>query len=147
MASARLWLHSNRGVALQAAAPAFQIGWALRYATANVGAGLMFAVANAALPLYLASYGLPNAAIGLLAQNRAPLAGISQVVGRRAKRPHANTNRPSQTLPIGRLTNGRRCLVAPVDATTSVVGNCRPGGNDNLARRHVRSIPGIAGGP
>jgi maltose/moltooligosaccharide transporter len=40
----------------------------------------MFAFANAALPLYLQSYGLPNAIIGLLAQDRPPLAGISQIV-------------------------------------------------------------------
>ena len=40
----------------------------------------MFAFANAALPLYLAGYGLPNAAIGLLAQDRPPLAGLSQIV-------------------------------------------------------------------
>jgi Na+/melibiose symporter-like transporter len=52
----------------------------MRYASANLGAGLMFAFANAALPLYLASYGLPNAVIGLLAQDRPPLAGVSQIV-------------------------------------------------------------------
>jgi Na+/melibiose symporter-like transporter len=40
----------------------------------------MFAFANAALPLYLASYGLPNAVIGLLAQDRPPLAGLSQIL-------------------------------------------------------------------
>jgi maltose/moltooligosaccharide transporter len=63
-----------------AAAPRFQLGWAARYACGNLGAGLMFAFANAALPLYLASYGLPNAVIGLLAQDRPPLAGVSQIV-------------------------------------------------------------------
>ena len=63
-----------------ATAPRFNLGWAVRYATANVGAGLMFAFANAALPLYLQNYGLPNAIIGLLAQDRPPLAGVSQIV-------------------------------------------------------------------
>jgi Na+/melibiose symporter-like transporter len=58
----------------------FPLGWSLLYGSGNVGAGLTFAFTNAALPLYLASYGLPNAAIGLLAQDRPPLAGASQVV-------------------------------------------------------------------
>jgi maltose/moltooligosaccharide transporter len=58
----------------------FPLKWSLLYGTGNIGAGLTFAFTNAALPLYLASYGLPNAAIGLLAQDRPPLAGVSQVV-------------------------------------------------------------------
>jgi MFS family permease len=50
------------------------------YSSANLGAGLTFAFTNAALPLYLGSYGLPNAAIGFLAQDRPPLAGVTQIV-------------------------------------------------------------------
>jgi MFS family permease len=46
----------------------------------NFGAGLVFAFTNAALPLYLASYALPNAIIGLLSQDRPPLAGLLQIV-------------------------------------------------------------------
>ena len=53
---------------------------ALFYGAGNLGAGLVFAFTNAALPLYLASYGLPNAVIGLLAQDRPPFAGVSQLV-------------------------------------------------------------------
>ena len=60
--------------------PGFRWGWSLGYASGNLGAGLIFAFANAALPLYLASYNLPNAAIGFLAQDRPPLAGLSQIV-------------------------------------------------------------------
>jgi Na+/melibiose symporter-like transporter len=59
---------------------AFSPGHTLLYGAGNVGAGTMFAFANAALPLYLAGYGLPNFAIGLLAQDRPPLAGLSQIV-------------------------------------------------------------------
>lgn len=40
----------------------------------------MFAFTNAVLPLYLAGYGLPNAVIGVLSQERPPLAGLSQIV-------------------------------------------------------------------
>jgi maltose/moltooligosaccharide transporter len=50
------------------------------YGAGNVGAGTVFGLANAALPLYLAGYGFPNVAIGLLAQDRPPLAGLSQIV-------------------------------------------------------------------
>jgi maltose/moltooligosaccharide transporter len=50
------------------------------YGSGNIGAGMVFGFTNAALPLYLASYGLPNWAIGLLAQDRPPLAGLSQIV-------------------------------------------------------------------
>jgi|DewCreStandDraft_5_1066085.scaffolds.fasta_scaffold01429_16 Na+/melibiose symporter-like transporter len=41
---------------------------------------MMFAFTNAVLPLYLAGYGLPNAVIGVLSQERPPLAGLSQIV-------------------------------------------------------------------
>ncbi len=68
-------------VAQQLETPApFSPGRALLYGAGNLGAGLVFAFTNAALPLYLASYGLPNWAIGLLAQDRPPLAGLSQIV-------------------------------------------------------------------
>ena len=46
----------------------------------RLGAAIAAVVVLAALPLYLASYGLPNWAIGLLAQDRPPLAGVSQIV-------------------------------------------------------------------
>jgi Na+/melibiose symporter-like transporter len=59
---------------------ALALGRAVLYGAGNVGAGMVFAFTNAALPLYLASYGLPNWAIGLLAQDRPPLAGVSQIV-------------------------------------------------------------------
>lgn len=48
------------------------------FGAGNFGAGTMFGFANAALPLYLASYGLPNVIIGVLAQERSPLATIVQ---------------------------------------------------------------------
>lgn len=50
------------------------------YGAGNVGAGMVFAFTNAALPFYLASYGLPNALIGLLGQDRPPTAGLLQIV-------------------------------------------------------------------
>lgn len=52
----------------------------LAYGAGNAGAGAMFGLANAVLPLYLAEYGFSNAAIGLLAQDRPPLAGLSQII-------------------------------------------------------------------
>lgn len=58
----------------------FGVRRALLYGAGNVGAGLVFAFANATLPLYLAAYGLPNALIGLLAQDRPPWAGLLQPV-------------------------------------------------------------------
>jgi hypothetical protein len=83
-------------------APGFRWNWSLRYASGNLGAGLMFAFANAALPLYLAGYGLPNAAIGLLAQDRPPLAGLSQiVVGALSDRTHSKLGRRRPYLLIG----------------------------------------------
>ncbi|MFN0074087.1 MAG: MFS transporter [Chloroflexota bacterium] len=51
---------------------------ALLFGAGNFGAGTMFGFANAALPLYLAGYGLPNVLIGLLAQERSPIATIVQ---------------------------------------------------------------------
>jgi Na+/melibiose symporter-like transporter len=82
--------------------PGFRWSWSLRYASANLGAGLMFAFANGALPLYLAGYGLPNAAIGLLAQDRPPLAGLSQiVVGALSDRTRSRLGRRRPYLLIG----------------------------------------------
>ncbi|HEX2035380.1 MAG TPA: MFS transporter [Chloroflexota bacterium] len=57
----------------------FGLGPTLAYGAGNFGAGLVFAFTNAALPLYLATYPLPNAAIGLLSQDRPPLAGLLQL--------------------------------------------------------------------
>jgi maltose/moltooligosaccharide transporter len=57
----------------------FTLGQTLLYGAGNFGAGLLFAFTNAALPLYLAGYRLPNAAIGLLSQERPPLAGLLQL--------------------------------------------------------------------
>ncbi len=50
------------------------------YACGNVGAGLLFAFTNAALPLYLGRYGLPNVAIGFLSQERPPHAALAQIL-------------------------------------------------------------------
>ena len=57
----------------------FSVRRSVLYGVGNFGAGMVFAFTNAALPLYLASYGLPNWANGLLAQDRPPLAGLSQI--------------------------------------------------------------------
>ena len=51
----------------------------LSYAAGNVGAGLLFAFTNSTLPLYLGHYGLPNVAIGFLAQERPPHAALVQI--------------------------------------------------------------------
>lgn len=51
----------------------------LFYACGNVGAGLLFAFTNSTLPLYLGHYGLPNIAIGFLAQERPPHAALVQI--------------------------------------------------------------------
>src|SRR5919202_6121937 len=50
------------------------------YGAGSVGAGMVFAFTNAALPFYLASYGLPNVLIGLLGQDRPPSAGVLQII-------------------------------------------------------------------
>ncbi len=52
----------------------------IEYAAGNLGAGLLFAFMNSALPLDLGHYGLPNVAIGLLAQERPPHAAVVQIV-------------------------------------------------------------------
>ncbi len=52
----------------------------LFYACGNVGAGLLFAFTNAALPLFLGRYGLPNVAIGFLSQERPPHAAVAQIL-------------------------------------------------------------------
>ncbi|MBM4420316.1 MAG: MFS transporter [Chloroflexi bacterium] len=50
------------------------------YSVGNAGAGMLFGFMNAAVPLYLGGYGVANAWIGLLSQERPPLAGLSQIV-------------------------------------------------------------------
>ncbi len=50
----------------------------LAYSAANFGVNMVNAFSNAALPLYLADYGLPNWAIGLLAQERSLVGGPVQ---------------------------------------------------------------------
>jgi hypothetical protein len=50
------------------------------YGAGNDGAGTGFAFANAALPFYLAGYGFPNFAIGLVVQDHPPLAGLSEII-------------------------------------------------------------------
>ncbi|MCX6021286.1 MAG: MFS transporter [Chloroflexi bacterium] len=46
------------------------------YGVANAGTPMVNALANAALPLYLASYGVPNTVIGFLAQERSFVGGV-----------------------------------------------------------------------
>lgn len=60
--------------------PPFSPTRSVLYGAGNVGAGMVFAFTNAALPFYLASYGLPNVVIGLLGQDRPPTAGLLQIV-------------------------------------------------------------------
>lgn len=48
------------------------------YSAANFGINMVNAFSNAALPLYLAKYGLPAWLVGVLAQERSSLGGIEQ---------------------------------------------------------------------
>ncbi len=67
---------------------------AAAYSAGSVSAGTVFGFTNAALPLYLASYEFSNVAIGLLAQDRPPLAGVSQIiVGALSDRTHTRLGR------------------------------------------------------
>ncbi len=64
-----------------AAARASLSGWEIgTFSAASFGASAVAAFGNAALPLYLAGYGLPNALIGLLAQERSLVGGLAQPV-------------------------------------------------------------------
>lgn len=58
----------------------FGLRQTLAYSAGNAAAGLVFAFTNAALPLYLGRYGFPNWLIGLLSQERPPLAGLLQIL-------------------------------------------------------------------
>lgn len=48
------------------------------YGVANAGTNMVAALSNTALPLYLGSYGVPNVAIGFLAQERSFVGGFVQ---------------------------------------------------------------------
>ncbi|MCX6021554.1 MAG: MFS transporter, partial [Chloroflexi bacterium] len=52
----------------------------MSYSIANAGTNMVAALANTALPLYLGGYGVPNVAIGFLAQERSFVAGFVQPV-------------------------------------------------------------------
>ncbi len=80
----------------------FTLAQTLLYSAGNFGAGLLFAFTNAALPLYLAGYQLPNAAIGLLSQERPPLAGVLQLaVGALSDRTRTRLGRRRPYIALG----------------------------------------------
>lgn len=80
----------------------FTLAQTLLYSAGNFGAGLLFAFTNAALPLYLAGYRLPNAAIGLLSQERPPLAGVLQLaVGALSDRTRTRLGRRRPYIALG----------------------------------------------
>ena len=60
--------------------PSISIATMIFYSVANFGVNMVNAFSNAALPLYLGVYGLPNAVIGFLAQERSFLGGFAQPV-------------------------------------------------------------------
>src|SRR2546423_5242235 len=62
----------------QATVPRVPLRTALLFSVANVGSNLVFALFNFAIPLYLKSYGLPAALIGLLANERSLVGGFIQ---------------------------------------------------------------------
>ncbi len=65
----------------------FNLGLALRYSVANLGASVVYGLFNFALPPYLESYGLPTSLIGLLANERSFVGAFVQpVVGRLSDR-------------------------------------------------------------
>src|SRR2546423_10161433 len=71
----------------QATVPRVPLRTALLFSVANVGSNLVFALFNFAIPLYLKSYGLPAALIGLLANERSFVGGFIQpFVGRLSDR-------------------------------------------------------------
>jgi len=71
---------AQAGVAPADEAGSFGAARAIAYGAGNAGSGTLFAFMNTAVPLYLASYGFPNAWIGLFSQERPPTAGIGQIV-------------------------------------------------------------------
>jgi len=76
-------------------APApFNMGQALRYSTANLGASVIYALFNFGMPLYLSTYNLNPALIGLLANERSFVgAFIQPVVGRISDRTRTSLGR------------------------------------------------------
>ncbi len=59
---------------------AVPVGTMLGYSTASFGANMVNALSNAAMPLYLGTYGLPNVLIGFLAQERSFVGAFVQPV-------------------------------------------------------------------
>jgi Na+/melibiose symporter-like transporter len=56
------------------------VGTVLAYSGGSFAANVVAAFSNAALPLYLASYGLPNVLIGFVAQERSFVGGLIQPI-------------------------------------------------------------------
>ncbi len=73
--------------AIPAAGLAFDKGLAVRYSIANLGSASVYTLFNTGLPLYLESYGIAPAWIGLLANERSFVGALVQpVVGRLSDR-------------------------------------------------------------
>ncbi|MDQ6741112.1 MAG: hypothetical protein M3021_12335, partial [Actinomycetota bacterium] len=65
----------------------FDRGRAVCFSVANIGAQALYALFNQSMPMYLQSYGLPPALIGLLANERSLVGALVQpFVGRLSDR-------------------------------------------------------------
>ena len=72
------------------------------YSTANFGAALVFSFGNNALPLYLSGYGVSNALVGFLAQERSFLGGFAQpIVGAISDRTRSRLGRRKPFFLVG----------------------------------------------